>query len=268
MNESINTPQDLTPDYQEKVLAKWGELLEAGPSIANEKVKMATALVLENTEKDFNKKMLKEAYNGSAQTMGSYGGMGAGAGTNLSPNGGGALGATFNYGQADSRVPNVVIPTLRRIFPELVAHNIVGVQAMNGPVSFAYAIRHRYGVNSAGGVGASEQGDEMGYNTIHSHFTGASGLLENDDSANYPSNTGGVGTVSSASTYWTAFAGTHSSSVNGQGAALNPSEWWAIGEDMPMTEMKVEKGIVEAKARKLAAHWSLELEEEDRKSVV
>ena len=40
------------------------------------------------------------------------------------------------------------------------------------------------------------------------------------------------------------------------------AEWWKIGEDMPMSQFSLEKGIVEAKTRKLGAHWSLELGED------
>jgi hypothetical protein len=131
---------------------------------------------------------------------------------------------------------------------------------MGGPVGFAYALRHQYGVNARGGDGATvTQGDELGYNEVKSDFTGASGLLELDESGNFCQPVPGVLSADMASEAWQAFAGNDG---DGQGAGLNGSEWWAIGEDMPMAQFRLEKGVVEAKSRKLAAHWSLELGED------
>jgi hypothetical protein len=53
------------------------------------------------------------------------------------------------------------------------------------------------------------QGDQMGYNTIHTHFTGTTGLLlvgshTVDDYAFPPP---GVGTLSPDNEFWEAFAG-------------------------------------------------------------
>jgi hypothetical protein len=39
----------------------------------------------------------------------------------------------------------VLVPAVRRIFPGLLANEIVGVQPMNGPTGYAYAIRFSYG---------------------------------------------------------------------------------------------------------------------------
>ena len=43
----------------------------------------------------------------------------------------------------------LLIPAVRRIFPNLLANEIVGVQAMNGPTGYAFALR--YGYAGAGG---------------------------------------------------------------------------------------------------------------------
>ena len=37
----------------------------------------------------------------------------------------------------------VAIPMVRRTFPEFIAHDIVGVQPMTGPVGLAFALRFR-----------------------------------------------------------------------------------------------------------------------------
>jgi hypothetical protein len=270
--------QHLNSDYQETIMRRWAPVLDAGAPITSETARMATALVLENTQREFG--ALTESYTG---VVSNAGGMGAGPNTGvvgaLDPNGGGALGIDQNYGVGDSRIPTIVIPTLRRIFPELIAHDIVGVQPMGGPVGFAFALRFQYGANSAGGladgVGRPTQGNEMGYNQIESHFTGASGLLNPGShttadyfaATNYPAGQPGVGTASSASEYWQAFAGTTNSFgyARGMGADLGDAEWWKIGDDMPMAQFRMEKGVVEAKTRKLAANWSLELAEDMKK---
>jgi hypothetical protein len=258
--------QHLKPDYQQSVVQKWGKVLDSGDSIQTDTTRVATALVLENTQREFDR--LTEAYNGTAGTaFSSWGGQGAQAGTNLSPNGGGALGTAFNYGPNDSRIPNIVIPTIRRIFPELVAHDLVGVQPMAGPVGFAFALRFQYGVNDQGIEGSTRrQGTEMGYNTIDSTFTGASGMVELDETANYArggtSDLPGVGATTQTNAYWQAFAGASNPLANGLGAPLSTSEWQQIGEDMPMSQFRMEKGVVDAKSRKLAALWSPELQED------
>lgn len=37
------------------------------------------------------------------------------------------------------------LPMLRRIFPELITNEIVGVQPMSGPVGMTFALRYKYG---------------------------------------------------------------------------------------------------------------------------
>jgi len=255
--------QHLTPDYQAKVEERWSPILDAGRKITNPNIRMHTALVLENIDREFSKKgIMNEAYDTSG-TYSNRGAMGTQAGTNLNPRGGGAFGTAGDYGVNDSRIPTIVIPTVRRIFPELVAHELCGVQPMNGPVGFAFALRFQYGLNAAGGTVApgSRQGTEMGYNTVYSDHTGATGLAELDSSGNYMASVPGTGAISQANDYWQSFAGS-AGMMNGMGAGLNPSEWWAIGEDMPMSQFRLEKGVVEAKVRKLATHFSLDLAED------
>ncbi len=249
--------QYLTPDYQDKVMDRWAPVLGVGKEIGDDSVKLATALVLENTQREFDQsRLVSESYN--AAQGGSFG-------ANGTPGvaGGGTFGTYANdqYGtNADARMPTVVIPTVRRIFPELLAHQVCGVQPMNGPVGFAFALRARYGVNSKGGTNGAAEDVELGYNNIDSSFTGVSG---------------NAATAMNASTtlsgLWQAYAGTtgvtgqygqNVYSNDGMGERLGASEWWNIGEDMPMVKFSLEKATVEAKSRKLASHWSLELAED------
>lgn len=239
--------QHLSPDYQDKVLKRWMPVIEAGGKINDEYRKIATAMVLENTQREFDE-VLAESYPAGA--------FGAQA-TSPAGNGGGAFGAytAGTYGGADARIPTIVIPTVRRIFPELLAHDVVGVQPMNGPVGFAFALRAKYGQHGVMGSAAARMtsANEIGYNTIDSAHTGTSG---------------NAGTGAFWESYAGAVAGTSlfgNVYADGQGATLQQSEWAAIGTDMPMAQFSMEKGIVEAKTRKLAANWSLELAEDMKK---
>lgn len=49
----------------------------------------------------------------------------------------------------------ILIPAVRRIFPNLLANELVGVQAMKQPTGYAYALRYVYGGN-----GATDHSDE------------------------------------------------------------------------------------------------------------
>lgn len=46
----------------------------------------------------------------------------------------------------------VLVPAVRRIFPGLLANEVVGVQPMNGPTGYAYAIRFSYGEGAGPGA--------------------------------------------------------------------------------------------------------------------
>lgn len=251
--------QHLSPDYQEKVVAKWKGVIDAGAPIKDEHTRIALATVLENTERELGgSRQMNESFSGGGTAHAQTGAFSAAP----SVMGTGGAQGTWSNGQyggatdADARMPTIVIPTVRRIFPELLAHECVGVQPMNGPVGFAFALRSRYGANGKG-AGASD-GTEMGYNSLDSGFTGASGMGAT-----------AVGTPS-VSAAWQAFAGTgvaagygtNSYAQDGQGAWLGDAEWWNVGQDMPMAKFTLEKGVVEAKSRKIATHFSLEVAED------
>lgn len=237
------------PQYQARTFAKWKEVLEADGGIKNQQVAMATALVLENTVRESGKrKFMSESYTPSNGANPSVGGMGAGAGTNLSPAGGGAFGSATDLGSNDARYASMVLPMLRRVFPLLAVHELVGVQAMPAPVGYAFAMRYQYGMNKAGVAGStSGQGTEAGFRTVDTSFTGATGALSAPP-------TGSV----TASNIWSSFGAGRVS--NGGGSAN--AEWWKVGEDYPMAQFALEKEVIDAKTRKLAAHWSRELAED------
>lgn len=231
--------------YQERCLNRWKKLIEASGNCDTESKKINTALVLEST----NTSLLE-----SGDSMG--------AGADGEP---GRLGSSSIYPsnvQTDKRIPSIVIPTLTRTFPELIAHDLVGVQPMDAPVGIAFAYRRVYGKNRAGEEGSTtNRGEEIGYDTIDPAFTGATGLTDQDKSDQYHAGSQAAtdaSDIDSANDYWSAF----SSSTGGTGANMEDAEFWRVHEDWPTAEFRLEKAAIEAKTRKLASSFSLELQED------
>ena len=141
--------QHLGPDYQEKVMERWAPVLAEGEEIKSEQVRLATALVLENTQRQFSEGMATQ--------------------------GGSIFGTKSDYSHNDSRQATTVIPMARRFFPNMFAHKVVGVQPMNGPLGLAYAIRSVYGHKTGPRTGDNIEidGSEIGYNTVKGGHTGA-----------------------------------------------------------------------------------------------
>ena len=210
--------------YQANILEKWSAVLEAGPEIKDEYTKLATAQVLEQTHKDFVQRgLIKEA----GMTVGGVAGNG-------SPNG--------VLGNTDFHWPSIVIPMVRRIFPTLTAHELVGVQPMNGPIGFAFALRAMYGENGNLGVGNLDLNTtEIGHNTINTDYTGTSASHTAD------------------AAMWEAYTG---KTTIGSGQTTALGEYAEIDDTYPMAKFDLIKKGVEAKTRKLAAHWSPELAED------
>lgn len=77
--------------------------------------------------------------------------------------------ATLTTDIADFK--KVLMPLTRRIMPNLLANEIVGVQPMAGPVSLAYALRYKAGDSDVNYNGGEDQ--ETGYNTVDKDYTGS-----------------------------------------------------------------------------------------------
>ena len=136
--------------------ADWKKLIESTKGftpIKSKKVKETTAVLLENQMKWINE-------NAPAMNTSIFG-----ASNGLA---GGALGNADTYATGDMRLPRVLLPMVRRIFPALMSNETVGVQPMMGPVALAYAIRYRYL------KGANAYGDSS---TEHIHATGGANEL-------------------------------------------------------------------------------------------
>lgn len=217
-------------DYlsKEQLLEKWADVLDAAGGIADDHIRLSTAKVLENTHNDRTAgSLVAEALN--TTTGGNFGN-------------GTAIDAT------DVRWPSIVIPTVRRIFPELIAHELFGVQPMSSSLGYAFALRAKYGEHGTLGT-VDNTGIELGYNTMIGPHTGNVG-----DSA--------ATSLSADTTYWGAYAGAVSGNMDSVGAETLAAEALKVGTDYPMAKIDLVKGAVEAKTRKLAANWSPELAED------
>jgi hypothetical protein len=236
----------INKDYAQQLVEKWSPVLDFKSDkvaeITNETTRLNTAILLENQEKW----CLREGNSASA------GGV-FGSDTGSSPASFGTSG-TFSgdrYASGDARLPKVLIPMIRRTFPELITNEIVGVQPMTGPVGLAFAMRYKYedsalgysangdGSNSSQSVGgntALSHQKELGYNYLNTAFTGASSaaLSGNDEWSNVAEDAG-------------------------VGALMAQFE---LSSKIPQITVSFEKTAVEALTRRLAAKWSVELEQD------
>lgn len=232
----------INKDYAETLVEKWAPVLDFKSDrvseISDETVRLNTAMLLENQE--------KWCLNEASNSAGSGGVFGTHQGTATTFSG-------DNYASGDARLPKVLIPMIRRTFPELITNEIVGVQPMSGPVGLAFAMRYRYEGNALGypsnggdgslssglsaGARGMAHGKEVGYNYLNTAFTGASSAA-----------------LSGKSGVWD-----NTPEDAGVGALLSQFE---LSSNIPQITVSFEKTAVEALTRRLAAKWSVELEQD------
>ena len=201
-----------------ELIKRWEPILSEGRVFANDRVKLATAKVLDNEYKYLNgvsdEQMSEDAtsWAGSSQAFGT-----------AVPGGSYSTSGEFH---------KIALPMVRRTFPELLAHEIVGVQPMTGPVGLAFALRFKAGT-TVGDYTADTT--ELGYNTIEENFSGSY-------------------TTSGGEQLGSAVAGT-SGGQTALGVGLGVGSGNAIRE----VNMTIEKSQVIANTRKLRSRWSLEV---------
>ena len=249
-----------------QLLEKWAPVLNYTSDkvrpIEDEHARVTTAMLMENQERW----CIEET-----SAAGNFGGNGGAFGSGSSVGGiyGPPSSVTSNDGYAtgDARLPKVLIPMIRRTFPELITNEIVGVQPMSGPVGLAFALRYKYDANSLGSNGYDGQavgsttnsrygvprdaqlgdnstpktdGAELGYQYLDTRFTGTSAT-----------SLSGLGGSSSDFD----FVGAD------QGVAAILSQFELSG-NIPQITVEFSKTAVEAGTRRLAARWSVELEQD------
>ena len=231
----------ITKDYAERLVEKWSPVLDFTSNkvaeITDEGTRLNTAILLENQEKWC---LNEQNVAGSSSSV--FGGNVVNTANAFSGD---------NYAPGDARLPKVLIPMIRRTFPELITNEIVGVQPMTGPVGLAFAMRYKYdseslgysangdGNNGSGSTGGNtniSNGKELGYNYLNTAFTGASSakLSGGDEWSNIDEDAG-------------------------VGALISQFE---LSSKIPQITVSFEKTAVEALTRRLAAKWSVELEQD------
>jgi hypothetical protein len=230
------------------LLEKWAPVLNYSSdnvkAITDDHSRLNTAILLENQESWC---LRENSYAGGALGGGSnFGGITA-------PGGPGDA-----YATGDHRLPKILIPMIRRTFPELITNEIVGVQPMSGPVGLAFAMRYKYESDSLGSSGLDGKsfdgnglvtgndgqprtngGEEAGYQLLDTRFTGAS----------------------SADLGGSAFDSIGEFVDEDAGVAKALKDYELTG-NIPQMVVSFEKTAVEAGTRRLAARWSVELEQD------
>lgn len=227
------------------LVKKWSKVLDyssnAIPAIRDEHTYRTTAMLLENQEQW----CIQEANTGT----GIFGATNVG--------GPGTIPNSDGYAAGDSRLPKILIPMIRRTFPELISNEIVGVQPMGGPVGLAFALRYAYQNETLGADGVDGRAFTTATRSNGTNYlSGAQGL--NNTELGYQlldtRFTGAASAALSGNGEWT-FADADT------GVAELLSNYELTGK-IPQIEMKFEKTAVEAGTRRLATRWSVELEQD------
>jgi len=264
-------PNYINKDRAAELVEKWGQILDYTSdnvrAITDDHTRLNTAILLENQEGW----CLREA--NVASNGGVFGSSLAGQ-----PGQGGAVGNSDFYAQGDARLPKVLIPMIRRTFPELITNEIVGVQPMSGPVGLAFALRYKYQKASLGNPGAA--GTAQAYSDGTSQDPHPAAMTNGRGGAVNFTGVAGWGSAQDEMGYQnldTRFTGASSAALSGLGSS--GSDFDFIGEDsgvadilanfeftsnIPQMEISFEKTAVEAGTRRLAAKWSVELEQDIR----
>jgi len=248
----------INKDMADVLLEKWKPVLDYKSDtvapIENDYNRYATAVLLENQERW----CLNET-NNAGGTSSVFGSVNSGAF-------GGAVNTGDNYATGDQRLPKILIPMIRRTFPELITNELVGVQPMTGPVGLAFALRYKYGSQTLGGgnftdgfnssgspaaangadtahnqqavsYGSGNGANELGWQHLDTRYTGTSAAALSGDA-----------------TYW--------NFVNQDRGVAELLKNYEINSNIPTVEVSFEKTAVEAGTRRLGARWSIELEQD------
>jgi len=271
MGKVIKPTQAYIDESRAKVLLeKWNPVLDYTSdnvdAIEDDHTRLNTAMLLENQEQW----CLTEA---NVSHGGVFGNVPGSSGQQPISN--------DSYAQGDARLPKILIPMIRRTFPELLTNELVGVQPMSGPVGLAFALRYKYTkdflgeTNAAGKDGALASGvaKSPAYSAAAGHSQAAGG--HNTPGSRYSHGFSGEMGYQYLDTRFTgrettsfagSIAGTATSGHFGPVAAdkgvADLLGSFELGSKIPTVEVSFEKTAVEAGTRRLAANWSVELEQD------
>ncbi len=254
MNRIRPTQAYIDQNRAKALLEKWGPVLDYSSDnvkqIEDDHTRLNTAMLLENQEAWCLNEANVSGGTGSALSNGS---VNIGQYGNQNPN---SYSQGDTYASGDFRLPKILIPMIRRTFPELITNEIVGVQPMSGPVGLAFALRYKYeqdalgngvdgqpsatGVtNATTGTGFDQDGNELGYQMLDTRFTGTSS-----------NKLSGLG------------SGSDFAFVDQDAGVARLLANFELTGSIPQVVVSFEKTAVEAGTRRLAARWSVELEQD------
>jgi hypothetical protein len=271
-----SAPSLLSKERGKALITRWSKILDFTDNqtkpIEGYQKRLATAIMCENQENWLRQNghmpsVIQETNYGTnvaGGTVSPFGSVNNGTYGNAGPGNGGT---TDFYAPGDARLPKTLIPMIRRTFPELITHEIVGVQPMSGPVGLAFALRYFYDDDSLAaspyndkgystgstfpkgpGVWSGADTDEQGYNKLYTAHTGitAAGLS-------------GLGLVNLSRDLSANSAFDFTPQDMGVAQLLANFE---ASSNIPTMSLKIEKKAVEAGTRRLATSWSMELEQD------
>lgn len=222
----------------DNLLKKWQPILEHGDldPITDIHRRITTAQVLENTV---------QAAQSESQTLSRIPMINEAA---IPTNVMGGSSSTAGTGPVDIFDP-VLISMIRRTMPNLMVYDMCGVQPMTGPTGLIFALRSRY---------ANQSGDETFYNEVDSSYStvvSGANTLGLKHTGNMPGNTSVSANLAELGLY-NFGTGMSTSQMEALGSSGNSS--WA------QMALSIEKIMVEAKGRALAADYTLELAQDSK----
>lgn len=234
--------------HDEQLVQKWEPVLDG---IKTDYAKRVTAQLLENQAKAIvEQKMINEAD---------------------APTSVGNLGTFAKF----------AFPLIRRVYPDLIASNFVGVQPMQGPVSQVFYLGHSRHHGAGGrsetiyskfnmtplGMAASAIGSASGNGFSVNTFTGTTGGLDGDLAASGGFDVSNVLAYGVANGFASGY-GWPSSTMGGRLAAFpnaNATMGWIVsagerlsGDQIPELSIHIEQEAVISRTRKMRALWTLE----------
>jgi hypothetical protein len=170
-------------------------------------------------------------------------------------------------GAGIARFKPIAMPLVARIFPELVANEIVGVQPMFTPVGLAFALRYRY-------QSGDFAGQEAGYNTVHALYSGVEpSSAAGTTGATLPSSGNFAGATLADSgrvkggmrDAGAIGSGYKPGYITNEGETLGELRdvcGTGVPEQMRYMGLTIERQEISAKTRKLAARWTYEAQQD------
>lgn len=252
---------ELNESYRDGLEKQWAPVIEVEglKDITSAQMKRDCAVILENTYKrickdGFNPAILEQLITEEVSSDNRFGQFGTSAGVGVKGGAAnnvywpaGADGAGQSWNQTDQRLMLATIPLARRMFTQLLAHQLVGVQTMAGPSGYASAIRCVY-------ASGDNNGKEMVFEAFDPAFSGVKESLTKTDSTDAEGAFGewfGVKGEGEAVSY--------SKAAGAWVQDMESSHFGGTGKNaIARGSFKLEKKLFEAKSRKMATSFSIE----------